>query len=311
MTCPRCGSELPTGAARCPRCSTARPDAMREAAARADDETRDLDRERRRQAEALSAGAQLLLETLDTDRICDRLVEGLLAVTPAYSAAVRLIENESEGRGPPRLRRGGTSVGGCGGPCLGPPLSCSPSPISGFPPIETVAPALYPGKSMHDPGVPEGQRAAAGPLRVLLAEDDDLVRANFRTLLDSLASVTVVGEARNGREAVALCEALAPDVVLMDLAMPELGGIEAMIQMLRVRPGTRVIMLSLHGGEVYVGQALHAGAAGYLLKSADAEELEEALEAVRRGEFYLSPGLMKPWAPVRRLPRPDEGNPTG
>jgi DNA-binding NarL/FixJ family response regulator len=130
-------------------------------------------------------------------------------------------------------------------------------------------------------------------IRVLLADDHTLVRAGFRTLLQSLDGVTIVGEAKNGREAVALAELEHPDVVLMDIAMPRLNGLEATAHILENEPHARVIILSMHPNEEYVLRALRIGAAGYLLKDADLAELTLALRSVMRGETYLSPSISR------------------
>ena len=126
-------------------------------------------------------------------------------------------------------------------------------------------------------------------VRVLLADDHALMRAGIRSLLGTLRGVEVVGEARDGQEALRLVETLRPHVVLMDIAMPGLNGLEATARIARDHPETRVIILSMHVSEEYAARALRAGGAGYLPKDADVRELELALEAVARGETYLSP----------------------
>src|SRR5262249_3930028 len=125
--------------------------------------------------------------------------------------------------------------------------------------------------------------------RVLLADDHALMRAGIRSLLGTLRGVEVVGEARDGQEALHLVETLRPHVVLMDIAMPGLNGLEATARIARDHPETRVIILSMHVSEEYAARALRAGGAGYLPKDVDVRELELALEAVARGETYLSP----------------------
>lgn len=131
------------------------------------------------------------------------------------------------------------------------------------------------------------------PIRVLLADDHALVRAGIRTLLQNLAGIEVVAEASDGREALALVAAQHPDVVLLDITMPQLNGLETAARMVKEFPTVRVIMLSMHASEEYVWQALKVGAAGYLLKDADTAELELAVKAVARGESYLSPAVSK------------------
>jgi|SRR6267142_1909722 len=130
-------------------------------------------------------------------------------------------------------------------------------------------------------------------VRVLLADDHALVRAGVRALLEGLEGVSVVGEARNGNEVLQLAHAHHPDVVLLDISMPGLGGLEASLQLKRELPEVRVVMLSMHANEEYVLQALRAGAAGYMLKDSATAELELALKAVMQGETYLSPPISK------------------
>lgn len=107
-------------------------------------------------------------------------------------------------------------------------------------------------------------------IRVLIAEDHALVRAGFRALLQSCLGIQVVGETGDGRETLALVEKDQPDVILMDISMPGLNGLEATAHVVSEYPNVRVIMLSMHADEEYVLQALRAGAAGYLLKDSDA-----------------------------------------
>jgi DNA-binding NarL/FixJ family response regulator len=126
------------------------------------------------------------------------------------------------------------------------------------------------------------------PIRVILADDHTLVRAGIRALLEKLSAVEVLGEASDGREALNLVRTHQPDVVLMDVAMPGLNGLEAAARMAKECPGVRIIMLSMHQNEEYVWRALKAGAAGYLLKKAATAELETALHRVVRGEIYFS-----------------------
>jgi DNA-binding NarL/FixJ family response regulator len=130
-------------------------------------------------------------------------------------------------------------------------------------------------------------------IRVLLADDHDLVRAGFRSLLERLEGIEVVAEAGDGREALDLIARHHPDVVLMDIKMPGLNGIEAMSRALRETPGTRVVMLSMYANEEYVVQSLRAGAIGYLLKDAATAELELAVRAAARDEAYLSPAISR------------------
>ena len=129
------------------------------------------------------------------------------------------------------------------------------------------------------------------PIRVLLAEDHTLVRAGFQALLRDLPGIQVIAEAGDGREALRLVETQRPDVVLMDITMPGLNGIEATARMVSDFPEVGVIILSMHADEEYVLRALHVGAAGYLLKDADIAEFQSAITSVAKGETYLSPRI--------------------
>lgn len=130
-------------------------------------------------------------------------------------------------------------------------------------------------------------------LRVVLADDHALFRAGLRALLHSLQGIQVVGEAGNGHEVIQLVERERPDLVLMDIAIPELTGLEATARITKVLPKVRIIILSMHANEEYVRQALHAGASGYLMKGAEPSELELAVKAVMRGDTYLTPAVSK------------------
>jgi len=129
--------------------------------------------------------------------------------------------------------------------------------------------------------------------RVLLADDHALVRVGIRSLLSTIAGFDVVGEAGTGHEALELADKLRPHVVLIDIAMPGINGLDATARLVERHPEVRVIILSMHASEEYALQALRAGAAGYLLKDADLLELERAIVAVTRGETYLSPAISK------------------
>jgi len=131
-------------------------------------------------------------------------------------------------------------------------------------------------------------------IQVLLADDHKLVRAGIRSLLERMPEVEVVAEASDGREAIRLVEQLEPQVVLMDLAMPELNGLEATRHLTLAFPKIRVLILSIYADQEHVYQALVAGAAGYLLKGAATDELELAIRSVAHGETYLSPPVSKP-----------------
>jgi DNA-binding NarL/FixJ family response regulator len=125
-------------------------------------------------------------------------------------------------------------------------------------------------------------------IRVLLADDHALFRAGIRALLRTLADVEVVAEAADGREALNLVETHRPDVVLLDVMMPRLNGLDTAARIARDFPRTRVVMLSMNADEDSVLRALRAGAVGYLVKAADPAELELAVRAVERGEKFLS-----------------------
>lgn len=126
-------------------------------------------------------------------------------------------------------------------------------------------------------------------IRILLADDHAVVRHGFRMILAAQADLEVVGEAANGREAVEQATALQPDLVVMDVSMPELNGIEATRRLLEAAPRCRVLALSMHRDAVYVREILRAGARGYLLKDAIASDLLAAVRAVAQGQGYLSP----------------------
>jgi DNA-binding NarL/FixJ family response regulator len=124
--------------------------------------------------------------------------------------------------------------------------------------------------------------------RVLLADDHNLVRAGIRSLLEKMTEIEVVAETGNGREAIELTKTLLPDVILMDIAIPGLNGLEALARLTKELPAVKVIILSMYANEEYVLQALRAGARGYLVKDVAVSELELAVRAVTRGETYLS-----------------------
>lgn len=130
-------------------------------------------------------------------------------------------------------------------------------------------------------------------IRVLLAEDHTIVRKGIRSLLDDERDIDVVGEADNGRDAVARAEALMPDVVVMDHTMPLLNGLEATRQIRKLLPQVRVLILTMHTNEEYIFQFLQAGAAGYLVKQTAPTELVSAIRAVHAGGSFLSPAISK------------------
>ncbi|HEV2161938.1 MAG TPA: response regulator transcription factor [Stellaceae bacterium] len=135
--------------------------------------------------------------------------------------------------------------------------------------------------------------ATMNPIRILLCDDHLLIRASLKSLIGEFPSIQVVGEAGDGREALEHAGKLQPHVVLMDIAMPGLNGLEATRRLVKDYPQVRVVMLSMHADESHVLQALRAGASGYVLKGSAPRELEMAIEAVARGEIFLSPAISK------------------
>jgi DNA-binding NarL/FixJ family response regulator len=129
------------------------------------------------------------------------------------------------------------------------------------------------------------------PLRILLGDDHTLVRQGVRKILEEQPNWTVIGEAQDGREVVRKALADEPDLVLMDVAMPLLNGIEATRQILRKLPSARVLILSMHADEAYIIQALQAGARGYLLKDSADNDLVRAVTAVAEGKSFFSPNV--------------------
>ena len=130
-------------------------------------------------------------------------------------------------------------------------------------------------------------------ITVLLAEDHMVVREGFRKMLELEADLHVVGEAQDGRHAVALAIKLHPAVVLMDIAMPLLNGLEATRQVLKSVPATRVIMLSAHSDDAYVKNAIESGAVGFLLKQTSAHDVCRAIREVHKGKTFFSPSVSK------------------
>ena len=129
--------------------------------------------------------------------------------------------------------------------------------------------------------------------RVLLADDHALVRAGIRALLEKMKGIEVVAEAGDGRDALELIRKHLPNLVLLDIAIPELNGLEALARATKEFPAVKMMILSMHANEEYVLQALRAGARGYLLKEAAVDELDLAFRTVTGGEIYLSPRISK------------------
>lgn len=131
----------------------------------------------------------------------------------------------------------------------------------------------------------------SGPIKVLLVDDHTIFRQGLKRLLDEDARFQVAGEAADGREALDLVKALEPGVVLMDLTMPGLSGLEATRRIHKSHPGTNVLVLSVHSDEAYIARSFEAGAVGYVLKDVRASELFAAIEAAADGRRYLSPAI--------------------
>jgi DNA-binding NarL/FixJ family response regulator len=130
-------------------------------------------------------------------------------------------------------------------------------------------------------------------ITVLLAEDHMIVREGFRKMLELEADLEIVGEANDGRQAVALVKKFHPEVVLMDIAMPLLNGLEATRQLLKAVPATRVLMLSAHSDDAYVTNAMEAGAVGFLLKQTSAHDVCRAIREVHQGKTFFSPTVSR------------------
>ena len=130
-------------------------------------------------------------------------------------------------------------------------------------------------------------------VRIILVDDHSLVRASLRSLVDEFGHFEVVAEGGNGLEAIELIEEHRPDVVMMDISMPKLNGIETTRRIVKEHPEAKVVVLSMHSEEQQVLQAMQAGASGYILKSSPPHELALAIESVARGQIFLSPSISK------------------
>jgi DNA-binding NarL/FixJ family response regulator len=130
-------------------------------------------------------------------------------------------------------------------------------------------------------------------ITVLLAEDHTFVREGFRKMLEMENDFEVIAEAGNGRDAVALAKKLRPAVVLMDIAMPQLNGLEATRQMLKADPSAKVIMLSAHNDDAYISEAANSGAAGFVLKQSSSQSVCQAIREVQKGNTFFSPSVAK------------------
>jgi DNA-binding NarL/FixJ family response regulator len=131
----------------------------------------------------------------------------------------------------------------------------------------------------------------AGPKRVMLVDDHTVVRRGIRSLIESVPGWIVCAEASDGHEAVRIAADAKPDVIVMDISMPKIGGVDATLQLRKLLPGVEVLILTMHESDQMVGQALRAGARGYLIKSESEEKLMEALEALARHQAYFSPSV--------------------
>jgi len=131
------------------------------------------------------------------------------------------------------------------------------------------------------------------PIRILLADDHTVMRNGLRLLLERQPNLSVVGEASDGRETVRAAESVSPDVVVMDIAMPNLNGIEAARQITAARPETAIVILSMHSDESYVIRALKAGARAYLLKDSAEGDLIAAIRAISEGKSFFSPAISR------------------
>jgi NarL family two-component system response regulator LiaR len=127
------------------------------------------------------------------------------------------------------------------------------------------------------------------PIRVLIADDHTLVRQGLCQLCEGLGGFVVVADAENGAQAVALARTTQPDVILMDIVMPDIDGVEAIRQIMRETPAARIIALTMYRQEQYMLDVIRAGARGYLLKTVDAQDLIAAIEAVHRGDYLIDP----------------------
>ena len=149
------------------------------------------------------------------------------------------------------------------------------------------------------------EAGATTPIRVVLADDHDILRQGLKMLLSLQQNIQVIGEARTGRQAVAMVQDLQPDVLVLDISMPDMDGLEVCQQIRSQQSATQVLMLTMHDSEEYFLQALRMGAAGYLVKKAAPTDLQTAIHAVAHGDAFLYPGLAK--ALIRAYVSPSSG----
>lgn len=147
-------------------------------------------------------------------------------------------------------------------------------------------------------------------IRTLIADDHTVLRTGLRMLLDAQPDISVVGDVGSGSEVLHLAEQLKPDLILLDVSMPELGGLEVLPLLRRKVPNARILILTMHDDESYLRQALREGASGYVLKKAADSELIDAIRAVVRGEVYVHPSLTRVLLDnILPSTRPDTANP--
>lgn len=137
------------------------------------------------------------------------------------------------------------------------------------------------------------------PIRIMIVDDHPMVAEGIQSILESYDDIKVMGTLSNGREAIDNLDALQPDVVLMDLNMPQIGGLTATEMVLERRPETRIVILSMHDNPEYISSALSHGAVGYLLKDVPTDEIKQAIDVVMRGETYLCTGAQGSIAPAK------------
>ena len=130
-------------------------------------------------------------------------------------------------------------------------------------------------------------------IRILLADDHGILRAGLRSLLNAESDLTVIGEAENGRQALYMTREMEPDLILMDISMPEMGGIDALKQINETLPSVKVLMLTVHEDEGLLKKAIQAGASGYVVKRAVESELITAIRTIMQGDIYIHPSMTK------------------
>jgi CheY-like chemotaxis protein len=183
--------------------------------------------------------------------------------------------------------------GDCGEDAGGDPKEVARAKISrlwGVHPIDAVRHATH----IHSRSLSANVCDVTVPMKritVLLADDNRVVRTEFRKILELEADLEVVGEAKNGTQAVAMVKKLRPAVVLMDVTMPLLNGLQAIGQILKAAPATKVLMLSAHSDEAYVAGTINSGAMGYLIKQTSADSVCHAIREVQKGNTFLSPSI--------------------